>query len=103
MEYKRLEEIPTVWEDPPAPPAYRSPSHYRGAILDRFRRDLLAQSGRWAVYPTEGLENDMTEGMARTHARSINKGLGKWGDFPWEAKAVDGVVYVRSVAPPEGA
>lgn len=97
MEYKRLEEIPTVWQEPPTPPLFRSPSHYRGAILEKFRRDLLAHPGRWAVLPEEGLANEVTENMARTYARGINKRLQKWGEggFAWEAKAVGTTVYVR--------
>lgn len=92
----RAEDIPIIWQDPPEPPVYRSPAHWRKAILDRFRAELTAQQGRWAVLPMNGIEN-ASDSSLRTHARAINKPSGSWKDFDGEARVADGKVYVRKI------
>ncbi len=89
-----VRDIPVVWEDPPAAPLYRSPTHWRGALLDQFRRELAVNQGKWALLPLDGLD-DPRESTLKTHTRSINKGLSGWSEGCWEAKYSNGKVYVR--------
>jgi hypothetical protein len=98
---KRAEDIPIIWEDPPEPPIYRSPSHWRKAILDRFKAELSARPGQWAVLPLDGLDNP-SESTLKTYARAINKPSGSWAGFGGEARVADGKVYVRKISDTTG-
>lgn len=90
-------EVPIVWEEPPTPVLYRSPSHWRADVPGHFRQALEGKPGAWAVWPTQGLD-EPTERTPKSQAYAISSGRAKWTEGgKFEARVAEGKLYVRAL------